>query len=304
MVNLAVKKVLVSGSSGLIGTSLVRSLTGDRIEVVRLVRGKAKDPDEVEWNPESEAPEADLAKLEGATAVIHLSGANLFGHRWTAAYKKEIVDSRVKSTRTLVKLLRKLEKRPSSFLCASAIGIYGDQGDERLTEDSTPGAGFLADTCRAWEAAADSAAELGMRVVHLRTGVVLAREGGALKEMLPLFRAGVGGRLGSGRQWMSWIALTDLVRAVRQILVTESVAGPVNLAAPNPVTNADFTRALARAVHRPGVVPAPAFALRVVLGEMADAALLASTRAIPQRLSEAGFEFDHPEVGEALRSLV
>ncbi|HTW44575.1 MAG TPA: TIGR01777 family oxidoreductase [Acidobacteriaceae bacterium] len=309
MANPAAMKVLVSGGSGLIGASIVRSLAEDRIDVVQLVRRKATHSNEVEWDPRAGEPVGDWSKmdwpkLEGASAAIHLSGANVAAHRWTAAYKREIADSRVGSTRTLVNLLKKLEKPPGSLLCASAIGIYGDRGDEKLTEASPPGTGFLAETCRAWEAEADAAARAGMRVVHLRTGVVLAREDGALKKMLPLFRAGLGGRLGDGRQWMSWIALSDLVRAVRHILATDSLKGPVNLVGPIPVTNAEFTKALGRAVHRPAVLPTPAFALRAALGEMADAALLASTRVIPVKLAESGFHFDFPEIGGALRSLV
>jgi uncharacterized protein len=304
MANPIAKKVLVSGGSGLIGTSLIRSLTSDRIAVIQLVRRKPSEPNEVEWDPGAEGPVADGAALEGLSAAVHLSGANLSAHRWTAAYKQEIVESRVGSTRALVRVLRQLKSPPRSFLCASAIGIYGDRGDEKLTEASVPGTGFLAETCRAWEAEADTAAEAGMRVVHLRTGVVLAHMGGALDKMLPLFRAGLGGRLGSGKQWMSWIVLNDWVRAARHILEIEVLKGPVNLVAPIPVTNAEFTKALGQAVHRPAVMPAPAIALRAVLGEMADAAVLASTRVIPQRLAETGFHFDFPEVGAALKSLV
>jgi uncharacterized protein len=298
------KRMLVSGGSGLIGTSLLRSLTEDRIAVVQLVRRKAAGPHEVEWDPKAEEPVADRSGLEGLSAVIHLSGANLSAHRWTEAYKQKIFDSRVQSTRTLVKLLKRLEKPPTSFLCASAIGIYGDRRDEKLTEASSPGQGFLAETCRAWEAEANAAASAGVRVVNLRTSVVLAREGGALEKMLPLFKAGLGGRLGSGKQWMSWITLSDHVRALRHILATDSLSGPVNLAAPLPVTNAEFTRALGRALRRPAVVPAPAFLLRAVLGEMADAALLASTRVVPQRLSETGFQFEFPEINGAVQSVV
>ena len=275
-----------------------------RIAVIRLVRGRAKGPDEVQWNPGTAEAAGGPAALEGLRAAIHLSGANLSAHRWTAAYKKEIVDSRVVSTRALVGLLKRLKAPPETLLCASAIGIYGDRGDEVLTEGSTPGTGFLAETCRAWEAEAEQAAEAGMRVVELRTGVVLARKGGALDKMLPLFRAGLGGRLGSGEQWMSWIVLSDWVRAARHILETDAIRGPVNMVSPMPVTNAGFTRALGAAVHRPAVIPAPAFALRVALGEMADAALLASERVIPQRLAETGFHFDFPEIGAALKSLI
>lgn len=297
-------KVLVSGGSGLIGSGLIRSLTADRIAVIQLVRRKASGEHEVEWHPESAEPVAEGSSLEGLSAAIHLSGASLSGHCWTAGYKQEIVDSRVQSTRALVKQLKKLEKPPRSFLCASAVGIYGNRGDENLTEDSSRGEGFLAETCRAWEAEAQTAEEAGMRVVKLRTGLVLARGGGVLEKLLPLFRAGMGGRLGSGRQWMSWITLSDVVRALRHILATDSLVGPVNMVAPMPVTNGEFVRAVGRALHRPAVVPTPAFLLRAALGEMADAALLASTRAVPLRLLETGFLFEFPEINGALQSVV
>lgn len=304
MADSTAKKVLLSGGSGLIGMALMRSLAEDGVTVVRLVRGKPAGSGEVVWDPAVEEPVADQAALEGAVAAIHLSGTNLSAHRWTTAYKREIVESRIGSTRALVRVLRKLKSPPGSLLCASAVGIYGDRGNEKLTEASAPGTGFLAETCRAWEAEAEAAAELGMRVVHLRTGVVLAREGGALKQMLPLFRAGLGGRMGSGRQWMSWIAMSDMARAVRHIMQTGELKGPVNLVAPIPVTNAEFTRAMGQAVHRPAVIPAPAFALRLLIGEMADEALLASTRVVPQKLAETGFHFDFPEIGAALKALV
>jgi hypothetical protein len=300
--------ILISGGSGFIGTALLRSFSNDRTQAIRLVRSSPEDTDEIRWNPASPEPVADPSSLEGMTAAIHLSGANLFSHRWTVAYKREIVDSRIRATRALVNVLKKLKQPPRSLLCASAVGIYGNRDDEILTESSVPGQGFLADTCRAWEAEADTAAEAGVRVVHLRFGVVLSPEGGALRQMLPIFRAGFGGRLGSGRQWMSWIALDDLVRAVRHILQTGSLReavnlrGPVNIVSPIPVTNADFTRALARALRRPAALPVPRFALRAALGEIADQALLASTRAIPERLAASGFHFDFPEINAALRS--
>ena len=296
--------ILVSGSSGLIGTSLLRSFSADRIQAIRLVREKSDRPDAIQWNPDSAEPVDDLSRLENAGAAIHLSGANLSSHRWTASYKREIMESRVQTTRTLVNLLKRLKNPPQSLLCASAVGIYGDRGNEVLTEKSAPGQGFLADTCHAWEAEADRAAEAGLRVVHLRFGVVLSSDDGAFKQMLPVFRAGLGGRLGSGRQWMSWIALSDLVRAILHILRTDAVEGPVNLVAPIPVTNQDFTRALGRALHRPTVLPVPSFALRAAFGEMADAALLASTRAIPERLAASGFRFELPEINAALQSIL
>ena len=298
------KTILMSGASGLIGTSLFRAFSERKMRVIRLVRRRPEGTGEVFWNPEASEPADDLQALENADAAIHLSGANLFSERWTAAYKREIVESRVGTTRAIVNLLKKSKKPPQVLLCASAIGIYGDCEDEILTESSSPGQGFLADTCRAWESEATRAAEGGIRVASLRFGVVLSREGGALKKMLPVFRAGLGGRLGSGRQWMSWIAVSDLVRAVLHVLETDSLRGPVNMVAPIPVTNTDFTRALGRALRRPAFLPAPAFALRMVLGEVADDALLASTRVVPARLAASGFHFDLPEINSSLRTLL
>jgi hypothetical protein len=296
--------ILMSGASGLIGTALTRAFTANQLQVLRLVRHESQHSDEIHWNPNASMPPEDLSRIENVSAVIHLSGANLSSHRWTEAYRQEIVRSRVETTRALSGLLGKLKTPPRSLLCASAVGIYGSRGEEILTESSPAGRGFLADTCLAWEAEADRAAEAGIRVTHLRFGVVLARQGGALRKMLPISRAGLGGRLGSGRQWMSWIALHDLVRAVLYILHNDSLQGPVNLTAPLPVTNTEFTKALGRALHRPAILPVPAFALRAAFGPMADAALLASTRAIPQRLTASGFQFDFPEIDRALRSVL
>jgi uncharacterized protein len=304
MTELSRKAIIVSGASGLIGTSLLRMFSAQRIEVIRLVREKTDHPDAIYWDPDSPEPVGNLSRLESLSAAIHLSGANLLSHRWTAAWKREIVQSRVGTTQALVDVLKKLKSPPRSLLCASAVGIYGNRSDEILAESSSPGTGFLADTCRAWEAEAGRAVEAGLRVVHLRFGVVLSSEGGALKMMLPAFRAGLGGQLGSGRQWMSWIAINDLVRAVLHIIETDSLRGPVNLVAPIPVTNRDFALALARALRRPAVLPVPALVLRTVLGQIADDALLASTRAIPERLAASGFHFDLPEINGALRALL
>jgi hypothetical protein len=298
------KAVLVSGGSGLIGTSLLRFFSSNRIQTVQFVRKMAANPNEICWNPDTNEPVEDPGRLEGVSAAIHLSGANLSSHRWTAAYKREIVDSRVKTTRALVNLLKGVKHPPQSLLCASAVGIYGNRGDEVLRESASAGHGFLAETCRAWEEEADRAREAGIRVTHLRFGVVFASDGGALKQMLPIFRSGLGGRLGDGRQWMSWIAINDLVRAVMHVLQTDSLEGPLNLVAPIPVTNAAFTRALGRAVHRPAILPVPAFALRAAFGEMAYEALLASVRAIPERLAGSGFRFDFPEINGALQSML
>ncbi len=304
MTELSGKTILMSGSSGLIGTSLLRAFTETRVKTARLVRSWSHGTDEISWDPTSAEPIADLSLLKGVSAVVHLSGANLSAHRWTPAYKKEIVESRVGTTRALVNLLKKLRKPPETLLCASAIGIYGHRGDEILNESSLPGQGFLADTCRLWESEADRALEASIRVVHLRFGIVLSREGGALKQMLPVFRAGLGGRLGNGRQWMSWIAMHDLVRAVLHILVTDSLRGPVNLVAPIPVRNREFAVVFAHALRRPAALPTPAIALRAVLGEIAQGALLASTRVVPERLAASGFHFDFPELSAALRTIL
>jgi uncharacterized protein len=297
-------KILLSGASGFLGTSLLRSFSSHQIQSLRLVRKNPDGLDIIRWNPNAAEPITDPALVENASAAIHLSGANLSAHRWTAGWKREIAESRIQSTRALVNLLKTLKQPPQSLLCASAIGIYGNRAEEILSESSPPGQGFLADTCRAWEAEAGLATEAGLRVVHLRFGVVLSPAGGALRQMLPIFRAGLGGRLGTGFQWFSWIAIDDLTRAVLHILHTKSLAGPVNLVSPLPVTNAEFTRALSRALHRPAILPVPRPVLRAAFGEMADAALLASTRVVPQCLAASGFRFLYPHIDSALQSMV
>jgi uncharacterized protein (TIGR01777 family) len=232
---------------------------------------------------------------------VHLSGANLAGRRWTAAYKDEISASRVVPTHALAKLLAGLKSKPDVLVCASAIGIYGNRGDEELSEASVPGSGFLPDLCVAWEEAAQPAQDAGIRVVRLRFGVVLSPQGGALKQMLPIFRAGLGGRLGSGRQWISWIALPDVIRVIEFVIGTRNISGPVNVVAPNPVTNLEFTRSLAGSLRRPAALPVPGFALRLAFGEMAEATILQSERVVPARLSAAGFNFEYPKLEAALR---
>jgi uncharacterized protein (TIGR01777 family) len=298
------RKILFSGASGLIGASLVRAAEAERIQTLQLIRREPRKPEEISWNPQAGQPVRDLALLERLDAAIHLSGANISAQRWNAARKREIVESRVGSTRALLKVLMALKQPPATLLCASATGIYGERGDEILDEESPPGEGFIADTCRAWEAEASAASEAGIRVVHLRFGVVLAAEGGALGRMLPFFRPGLGGNLGSGRQWMSWIALNDVVRAIFYILDAGALRGPLNIIAPNPVTNAEFTRALGRSLHRPAMIPVPRFALRLAFGEMADEVLLASTRAVPDRLLQAGFIFELPNLDSALKAIL
>jgi len=284
----------------MLGSALRDAFAARRLDTLQLVRRAPAAPGQVEWNPAATAAIPNPEPLEGITAAIHLSGSNLAAHRWTTAYKREMIASRVDSTRVLARLLAGLRRPPRALLVASATGIYGDRGDEILDESSATGAGFLADLCRQWEAAARPAVEAGIRVVHLRFGVVLGPGTGALARMVPIFRLGLGGRLGNGRQWMSWISLADLVAAILLILENPAMAGPVNLTAPNPVTNAEFTRALGRALHRPAILPAPAFALRLALGPMAREALLASARVRPARLVEAGFQFSQPMVEKAL----
>ncbi len=284
----------------MLGGSLRRALAALGTPTLQLVRSETAAQGQLPWNPAATRAVADPGALEGCAAAIHLSGANVAGQRWTAAYRREMMASRVDSTRALATLLAGLRTPPQALLVASAVGYYGDRGDELLDETSLPGKGFFADLCRQWEAAAQPAVEAGIRVVHLRFGVVLGPGPGALARMLPIFRLGLGGRLGSGRQWMSWISVEDAMRALLFVLETPSLAGPVNLTAPSPVTNADFTRLLARQLRRPAFLPAPAFALRLALGQMADEALLASTRAVPSRLLVEGFRFAHPTVDKAL----
>jgi uncharacterized protein (TIGR01777 family) len=257
---------------------------------------------EIPWDPSASTPIEHPELLEGVTAAIHLSGANLAAHRWTPAYKQQIASSRIDSTRALALALAGLRLRPQTLLLASATGIYGNRGDEMLDESSAPGSGFLADLCCQWEAAAQPAIDAGIRVVFLRFGLVLGprTSPGALAKLVPLFRLGLGGHLGAGTQWMSWISLPDVVSAVLFLLENPSVSGPVNFTAPNPVTNAQFTRTLARQLHRPARLPAPAPLLRLALGEMADETVLSSARAFPSRLSAAGFQFEHPTIDLAL----
>ena len=300
-------RALLSGASGLIGAALRAQMATAGCECRQLVRRPARQPYEVEWRPD-QAAAPDAAALGTPEVAIHLSGAGIADARWTPARKRLIVDSRIQSTQTLVQVLTQLDPKPRLLICASAVGIYGDRGDEQLDENSAPGKGFLPETCLQWEAAAAEASKSGIRVVSTRFGVVLDNQGGALKRMLPIFRLGLGGRLGSGRQWMSWISLHDAARALAFLARAENAEAPlveaVNIVAPNPVTNREFARQLGRALHRPAIFPAPAFALRMAFGEMADAALLASTRAIPRRLEEMGFRFDHPTLAEAFHSAI
>ncbi len=292
-------RIVMSGSTGLVGSALVPALSGAGHEVTRLVRpGRRGGAPGIAWDPA--AGLMDGSGLEGHDAVVHLAGENIASGRWTAARKERIRASRVQGTALLARTLAGLAQPPATLVCASAIGYYGDRGDEVLTEESPPGDDFLARVCQEWEAAAAPARERGIRVVHLRFGVILSRSGGALARMLPPFRLGLGGRLGSGTQWMSWIALADVVRLVQAVLGDDRLSGPVNAVAPGAVTNAVFTRALGRALSRPTLLPVPAFALKLLLGEMAEALLLSSTRVRPAQLEGAGFPFVAPAIGPAL----
>ncbi|MBI5691145.1 MAG: TIGR01777 family protein [Verrucomicrobia bacterium] len=293
------RRVVLAGASGLIGRALVNELERNGDEVWTLVRRPSSADREIPWDPAS--GRLDAAALEGMDAVINLSGENVGAGRWTRARRDAILQSRVDATRTLVVALRNLRNKPRVWVNASAVGYYGERGDEVLDERSVMGHGFLPEVCLAWETHAEGAARAGVRTVMLRLGVVLTPAGGALAKMLPVFRAGLGGRVGSGRQWMSWVALPDVVGAVRHVLDEPRCAGPINLVAPEPATNAEFTATLGRVLGRPAVLPVPALVLRAVLGEMAEETLLASTRAVPRALQAAGYEFRQPTLEAALR---
>jgi len=294
-------RILVTGSSGLVGSALVPLLTTGGHEVTRLVR-RPPGSGEVAWDPS--AGRVDPKVLEGFDAVVHLAGENIAEGRWNDAKKARIRRSRVHPTRLLAEGLSRHERRPAALICASAVGFYGDRGEEILGEDAGRGAGFLSDVCSEWEAAASPAAEAGIRVAHLRFGVILSAAGGALRKMLAPFKMGLGGRIGDGRQYMSWISIDDAAGAILHALRVPAVEGPVNAVAPEPVTNARYTRALGRVLSRPTIFPVPAFAARLAFGEMADALLLASTRAVPRRLSETGYDFRHADLDTALRHLL
>lgn len=292
-------RVAVTGASGLIGTSLVPALAARGHEVIRLVRRTPSAADEVRWDPTR--GEVDLAGLAGIDGVVHLAGAGVGDHRWTDAYKAEIRASRVDGTRTIATALAALDPRPRVLVSGSAIGFYGDTGDSAVTEDSPAGSGFLADVVVAWEAAAAPAVDAGIRVTYARTGLVMSTDGGALAKMVPLFKLGVGGRLGSGRQYWSFISLADEVRALITLLEDDRYRGPVNLTAPTPVTNAVATSILGRILGRPTVLPVPSFALRTVLGEFASD-VLGSQRVLPEVLTDEGFTWEHPDIESALRA--
>jgi len=295
--------ILLSGASGMLGKAIASRLEDQGNRVLTLVRRRTESESELSWDPAG-AGIAEPQKLEGLAAAVHLSGANVASRRWTAAFKREMAESRIQSTRVLSETLAGLKQPPKVLATASAIGFYGDRGDEMLDEGSPAGDGYFPELCQAWEDAARPAAEAGIRVVHPRFGMVVGRDGGAMARLAPLFRLGLGGRLGSGRQWMSWVAEEDAVSAVVFALENAAISGAVNVVSPQPVTNAAFTRELGRAVHRPAILPAPAFALRLAFGAMADEALLASQRVLPKRLTQAGFAFAYPTLPQALAAVL
>jgi hypothetical protein len=288
-------KIAVTGSSGLIGGALVAALAQDGHQLVRLVRREATASDEASWDPGSGI--VDVAALAGVDAIVHLAGETI-GQRWTSARKRAVLESRVDGTRAISEAVAALDPTPV-LVCASAVGFYGNRGDEILTEASAHGTGFLADVVEAWEHAAQPARDAGARVVHLRQGIVLSRRGGALQRLLTPFKLGVGGRVGNGKQWWSWIGLDDTVAAYRFVLDRE-LEGPVNATAPNPATNADFVKALGRALGRPSIFPLPSFAVSLGFGQMGREMLLDGQRVLPERLTQAGFEFAHPTLDAAM----
>ncbi len=290
--------IAVSGSTGLVGTALCTKLVEEGQTVVPLVR----DPrlPGIHWDPVGGTVEA--AELEGTESVVHLAGENIASGRWTSARMARIRDSRVKGTRLLAEALASLETPPGVLVCASAMGYYGDRGEEELEEDSGPGTGYLPEVCEEWEAACEPARDAGIRVVNLRIGLVLAREGGALRKMLTPFRLGLAGQIGTGRQYMSWISMTDLVEIIRYALAEANLEGPLNVVAPCPVTNLEFTKTLGRILGRPTVLPLPGAAVSLLFGRMGKELLLGSSRVLPKRLLNRGFEFRYPDLESALRS--
>jgi len=294
-------RIAIAGASGLVGKALTPLLEAEGHEVVRLVRSSPK-AGEIEWHPNQDS--IDPAKLQEFDAIINLAGENVAEGRWTDEKKKKIHDSRVNGTHLLSEAIAKLTTKPRCFLCASATGIYGDRGDETLDEQSESGGGFLAGVCREWEKATEPAHRAGVRVVNFRFGPILARAGGMLEKMLTPFKMGLGGKIGSGKQYISWVAIEDAVAVIKRALNDESIRGPLNVVSPKPVTNERFTRALGEVLSRPTVMAMPAFAARLAFGEMADEMLLVSQRVIPKRLQAAGFHFEYSDLETALQHYV
>ena len=295
-------RILITGASGLIGTALQRSFDEIGHELLLASRNEAKDSQHIQWDVEKGFSE--LERLEGIDAVVHLAGESVFGLSWSDAKKKAIRDSRVDGTRSVVEAISKLKARPNVLVAASAIGFYGDRGDEEMTESSAAGDTFLAEVSKEWESEARRAEDAGIRTVLLRTGIILSKDGGALGTMLLPFKLGIGGVVGSGKQWMSWISIDDHIRVINYAIEYENVRGAVNSVSPNPVTNGEFTKTLGEVLYRPTILPLPSFAVNMVFGEMGDALLLASTRVVPKRLEDAGFEFKYPELKTAIEHAV
>ena len=293
-------RILVSGVSGPIGAALLPSLRASGWSVVRLVRGPATDNDQISWNPALQLPPKAVS---GFNAVIHLAGESIFG-RWTDAKKARIHNSRIAGTFNLAQALARAEERPSVFISGSAIGYYGNRGDELLHEESAPGNGFLSKVCQEWEEATTPAVQADIRTAHVRTGIVLSPKGGALAAMLPPFKLGLGGRVGDGRQWMSWINVQDMVGAIHHILKNDLLQGPVNMVAPKPVTNAEFAKTLARALSRPAIFPMPAFAVKTIFGEMGEELLLSSQKVEPGKLISSGYPFRFRDLRTSLENLL
>ncbi|MBK7932071.1 MAG: TIGR01777 family protein [Acidobacteria bacterium] len=295
-------KVLITGSTGLLGKELQKSLTEKGYDLLLASRKEPQDDKHIQWSIEEGF--TDPEKLEGVDVVVHLAGENVSGLRWTDEKKKAIRDSRVLGTRNVVDAISKLKHKPKVFVASSAIGFYGERGDEEVTESSAAGDNFLAVTCKEWEAESRRAEDAGIRTVLLRTGIVLSKDGGALATMLTPFKLGVGGVVGSGKQWMSWISLEDEIAVINYVIENENIRGAVNAVSPNPVTNHDFTKTLGEVLYRPTFLPLPEFAVSMIFGEMGDALLLASTKVIPKRLEDVGFEFKHPNLKEAIEAAV
>lgn len=294
-------KVAVTGSSGLIGSSLVSYLSKKDVTVSSILRENPED-NEISWKPEGR--DWDSAFSGGIDGIVHLAGENIASGRWTKVKKEKIRSSRIEGTKRLCEHILKLPNPPSVFVCASAVGYYGNRGMEFLNEGSSRGSGFLPDVCLGWEEAAESVSKAGIRVVNVRFGVVLSKDGGALAKMLTPFKMGMGGKIGSGTQYMSWIAIDDVTGAIYHTLVTDSLKGPVNVTAPNPVTNKEFTNTLGTVLNRPAIMPMPAFAARLAFGEMANDLLLASTKVAPKKLSDSGYQFQYPELENALKHIL
>ena len=297
-------KILISGASGLIGTHLIPTLRAKGHEIYRLVRKTPRGADEIQWDSKTGFSEAEAAKLANFDAVVHLAGDNIASENWSPEKKRVIRESRVTGTRVLVDALRKTQNPPKIFVSASATGFYGNRGDEDLTEESPKGEGFLPDVCDEWEQEARKAENFGARVALLRTGVVLTKEGGALEKMLTPFKFGVGGTVGSGKQFMSWIALDDVLDIYHLVLETDTLRGAINTTAPNPVTNEEFTETLGKILHRPTILPVPEFAIKLLFGEMGERLLLEGNKVLPKKLQDAGFAFKYPNLEDALRAAV